>query len=237
MLALLGETLRGGADIAREAGLLILGGHSIDDPEPKYGMVVIGEAHPDRLLTNRGARAGDQLVLTKPIGTGILATALKRGLIGDADMLEAVRSMATLNAAAMEAAQAVGPAVHACTDVTGFGLLGHLHTMLEASGVAARIEAAAVPLLTGARDLGARGAVPGGTTRNLEAAGAFTAWHASVDDTTRVLLCDAQTSGGLLVAVAPDAVDGFIQHAAQRSTDAWRIGACLAGPAGTVEVT
>jgi selenide,water dikinase len=237
VLSLLGDTLRGGADVAREAGLLILGGHSIDDREPKYGMVAIGEAHPDRLLTNRGARPGDLIVLTKPIGTGILATGLKQDLLTEADLAEAVGWMTTLNAGAMEAALGLGGAVHACTDVTGFGLLGHLHNVLEASGVAARLEAAAVPLLARAHELVTRKAVPGGTARNREAADGYTSWDSRVDDATRTLLCDAQTSGGLLLFVHPDFGEQIGHELAVRGgSGGWTIGTITAGPTGAVEV-
>jgi selenide,water dikinase len=224
LLELLGETLRGGADTARRAGLVILGGHSIDDLEPKYGLVAVGEAHPDRLLTIGGARAGDRLILTKPIGTGILSTALKQDTIGDADMAEAVRSMTTLNAAAMEATLALGDAAHACTDVTGFGLLGHLHNLLRASGVAARLRASAVPLLPKATDLAAAGAVPGGTVRNVEAAREYARWSDGIPDALRTVLADAQTSGGLLVAVAPDAAPQLLGELAARRTLGVEIG-------------
>ena len=236
VLALLGETLRGGADVARDAGLLILGGHSIDDVEPKYGLVAIGEAHPDRLLTNRGAHPRDRLILTKPLGTGILATGLKREALSEADMAEAVGWMTTLNLGAMEAALAVGAAVHACTDVTGFGLIGHLRNMLEGSPVGARVHSAAVPVMTGARDLAASGAVPGGTVRNREAAAEYTSWHSSVSDETQILLCDAQTSGGLLLAVAADAAGRLAQELAHRGVTGWTIGEIVPGGAGTVEV-
>lgn len=237
VLALLGETLRGGADVARAAGLLILGGHSIEDVEPKYGLVAIGEAHPDRLLTNRGARLGDRLVLTKPIGTGILATGLKRDALTEDGMAEAVGWMTTLNAGAMEAALALGGSVHACTDVTGFGLLGHLRNMLEGGSLAARVDSSAVPIMTGARALVASGAVPGGTVRNREAAAGYTTWDPSVSDETQTLLCDAQTSGGLLLAVAPDATDRLAQELAHRDVTGWSIGEIVPGTAGTVEVT
>src|SRR5262245_60086856 len=163
---LLGEVIRGGADVAKAAGAFVLGGHSVDDPEPKYGMTVIGEVHPERIVTTAGARPGDALVLTKPIGTGILTTALKRDLVRSADLTEAVRSMTTLNAGAARATLATG--VHAATDVTGFGLLGHLHNLLRASQVGAELNAAAVPVLPGVRELIAKGAVPGGTRRNRE---------------------------------------------------------------------
>src|SRR5438128_3927330 len=146
---LLGEVLRGGADVARAAGAFVLGGHSVDDPEPKYGMVAIGEVHPDRIVRNSGAKPGDVLVLTKPLGTGVLTTALKRDLLTEQDVAPAVTAMTTLNAGAARAMLGVG--VHAATDVTGFGLLGHLRTLLEASGAAAEVRAAAVPLLPRAR--------------------------------------------------------------------------------------
>jgi selenide,water dikinase len=237
LLALLGETLRGGADVAREAGVLILGGHSIDDPEPKYGMVAIGEAHPDRLLTNRGARPGDLIVITKPIGTGILATGLKRDLLTEADMAEAVRWMTVLNAGAMDAALDLGSAVHACTDVTGFGLIGHLRNVLDASGVGARLDAGRVPLLARAHELASGGVVPGGTNRNREAANGHTTWGAGVDDATRTLLCDAQTSGGLLLFVDPEAEERLDQELATRlGAGGWTIGVVNRGAPGSVEV-
>lgn len=236
VLALLGETLRGGADVARQAGLLILGGHSIDDPEPKYGLVAVGEAHPDRIVRISGARPGDQLVLTKPIGTGILSTALKRDLIAERDMAEAVRGMTTLNAAAMDAMLALGKDLHACTDVTGFGLLGHLHNMMRASGVGARLQAGAVPVFAKVPELAAAGAVPGGTTRNLEAAAEYARWGAHVSGVLRTVLADAQTSGGLLITAAPDAAPRLLGELAARQTLAVIVGEVIAHPTGVVEV-
>lgn len=220
MLALLEETVRGSADVARDAGAFVLGGHSIDDPEPKFGMVAVGEVHPDRVITIRGAQPGDQLVLTKPLGTGILSTALKRDLISQAEMAPAVTAMTTLNAGAARAMRALGSAVHAATDVTGFGLVGHLSTMLTASAVGARLEAARAPVFDGVRPLVEAGAVPGGTTRNAEAAAAFTTWADDVDEITRTVLCDAQTSGGLLIAVAPDAGDALLGALRREDTPA-----------------
>src|SRR5207249_4133696 len=157
------------------------------------------EFHPERIVTNAGARAGDVLVLTKPIGTGILTTALKRDLLSEAELGEAVAVMTTLNAGAAHAMAGAG--VHAATDVTGFGLLGHLHTLLAASGVAAEVAARAVPFLPRGREMAERGAIPGGTTRNLESLAAAVGFDPGVDAVTRVLLGDAQTSGGLLIAV------------------------------------
>ena len=232
---LLGEVLRGGGDVARAAGAFVLGGHSIDDPEPKYGMAVVGEVHPDRITTNAGARPGDALVLTKPIGTGVLTTALKRDLVSEAELAPAVAAMTTLNAAAARAMLAVG--VHAATDVTGFGLLGHLHSLLEASGAAAEVTAQAVPLLPHARDMAARGAVPGGTQRNLTSIADAVSFAVGVDETTRVLLCDAQTSGGLLIAVPPDKTEALVTALARAEAPAAAvIGRVVAGPPGRVAV-
>ena len=238
LLALLGDTLRGGADIVQRAGALLLGGHSIDDPEPKYGLVAIGEARPEKIITNRGARPGDALVLTKPLGTGILSTALKRDLIAESGMAEAVRVMTTLNAGALEAARTVGDALHAGTDVTGFGLLGHLRNLLEQSGCAARVTAHAVPEFADARRLAAAGAVAGGTQRNLDAAEAWTRWPAGIDPAHRIVLADAQTSGGLLLAVAADHREALIAALGARDDvpAAASIGEVIDGPAGTIEI-
>ena len=230
---LLGDVLRGGGDIAREAGAFVLGGHSVDDPEPKYGMVAIGEVHPKRITTLAGALAGDALVLTKPIGTGVLTTALKRDLATAADIATAVQSMATLNAGAARAMLAHG--AHAATDVTGFGLLGHLQNMLAASNVGAELDAAAIPLLPRAAELAERGAIPGGTTRNREALTDQVRFDSAVPERLRVLLFDAQTSGGLLIAVAPDRADALVAALKQEKTPAAaRIGRIVSGPRGMI---
>jgi selenide,water dikinase len=235
---LLGEVLRGGADIATEAGAFVLGGHSIDDPEPKYGMVVIGEAHPNRIVTLARARAGDTLVLTKPIGTGVLSTALKRDLATAQDLAPAVTSMTTLNAGGARAMRATGAGVHAATDVTGFGLLGHLHNMLAASGVAAELDAATVPLLPKAMELTERGAIPGGTKRNREALESHVKFGAEVPEPLRVLLFDAQTSGGLLIAVDSDRASTLLAALEREATpSAVRIGRLVRGAAGTITVS
>ena len=234
---LLGEVLRGGADIAREAGAFVLGGHSVDDPEPKYGMVAIGEVHPNRIVTLARARAGDALVLTKPIGTGILSTALKRDLATAAEIAPAVQSMTTLNAGAARAMRATGGGVHAATDVTGFGLLGHLHNMLAASGVSAEIDAAAVPLLPKAVELAERGAIPGGTNRNREALAPHVTFDPGVGAAMRVLLFDAQTSGGLLIAVDPDRANTLLAALQREGTPAAaRIGRLARGVPGAIAV-
>jgi selenide,water dikinase len=232
----LGDILRGGGDVVHAAGAVTIGGHSIDDAEPKYGLCVLGEVAADAIVRNATARPGDVLFLTKPVGTGIISTAIKRGAADAETIAGAVACMTTLNRGAAEAMRRVG--VSAATDVTGFGLIGHLRSMLRASGVAARISAGAVPLLPAARKLAEAGCIPGGTRRNSADAAADVTWNAGVDEVTRVLLCDAQTSGGLLVAVTADRADAFA--AALRAADtpaAARIGDVLEGPAGRIEVT
>jgi len=234
---LLGDVLRGGADIAKEAGAFILGGHSVDDPEPKYGMVAIGEVHPDRITTLAGARAGDALVLTKPIGTGVLSTALKRDLASAADLAPAVKSMTTLNAGGARAMRSLGDAVHAATDVTGFGLLGHLNNMLQASGASAEIDAGSVPLLPRALELAERGAIPGGTKRNRETLAPQVSFADGVPEPVRVLLFDAQTSGGLLIAVESSRAGALISALEREGTPvAARIGRLTSGVPGTIAV-
>lgn len=235
-LEVLGEVLKGGQDVAREAGAFVLGGHSVDDPEPKYGMVVVGEVHPDRIVTIAGAQAGDALVLTKPIGTGVLTTALKRDLLSEAELEPAVAVMATLNAGAARAMREMGEGVHAATDVTGFGLLGHLHNLLAASKAAARLTAAAVPLLPHARAMAEQGAIPGGSRRNRDSLAEWT-FDERVGETDRVLLTDAQTSGGLLIAVAADHLDALLAALErERTPAAAMIGRVVAGEPGRIWV-
>lgn len=231
-LELLGEVLRGAREVADQAGCLVLGGHSIDDPEPKFGMVVVGEAHPERLLTNATARPGDLLVLTKPLGTGILTTALKQGIVTEADLAPAVRVMTTLNAAAAEAALTCGAT--AATDVTGYGLLGHLWTMLQASRVGARLDVSRLPVLPGAMELAAQGAVPGGSVRNLEAVSAD--WSDDVSEVERLLVADAQTSGGLLLTVPEERVRGLLHALQAAGTPAGRVIGEITGERGVIRV-
>lgn len=231
----LGEVLRGAAEVAGRAGCLILGGHSIDAVEPTFGMAVIGEVHPDRMLTNAGACAGDLLVLTKPLGTGILATALKRDALIESGMAEAVRSMTTLNDGAARAALKVG--VSAATDITGFGLIGHLTGMLEASKVAAEIAFDTLPILPHARNLASRGVIPGGTQRNLEAA-ENVEWAAELGTADRYLCVDAQTSGGLLLAVPAENEAALVAALKEERTPvAAVIGRVIAGKSGRIRVT
>ena len=196
---MLGDVLRGGYDKAAEANCLIVGGHTVDDNEPKYGLSVVGLVEPGRQVTNAGARPGDTLVLTKPLGTGIVTTGCKAGVAPPGSVETAVDTMATLNRAASEAMMEVG--VNACTDVTGFGLMGHLTGMLRASGVGAEIRASAAPVLPGVDELLAQGVAPGGTHRNEAGVAAYVQWDDAVTGNDRLLLCDAQTSGGLLISV------------------------------------
>jgi selenide,water dikinase len=228
---LLGEVLAGAQEIAAKAGCLILGGHSIDDPEPKFGMVVVGEAHPDRLLTNAGARPGDLIVLTKPLGTGILATALKKGVIAEPEMAQAVSVMTTLNDAAAAAALAHGAT--AATDVTGFGLLGHLRNILLASNVGARLDITRIPFLPGAGELAAQGSVPGGTRRNLETV--EVEWE-DISEMEAILCADAQTSGGLLITVPEDRVRGLMDALRAAHTPAHRVIGEITKEVGVIRV-
>jgi selenide, water dikinase len=217
--------LEGGAEIAREAGVAIVGGHSIDDPEPKYGLAVTGVVEPDRILRNSTAAAGHDLFLTKPIGVGVATTAIKRGIAPAQLETAAVDLMTTLNREAAAAARAAGAS--AVTDVTGFGLLGHLHELTQASGLAARVDAASVPLLPGVLELvsGDEAPIAGGTRRNRLWVEPSVSWGDGVDEHHRWLLCDAMTSGGLLVAAPPGS-----------DLPGARIGALEAGPAGSIAV-
>jgi selenide,water dikinase len=196
---LLGEVLAGGLDVAGECGFVVAGGHTVDDPEPKYGMAVVGEVHPDRMLTNAGLEPDQTLVLTKPLGIGVVTTALKRGMADTSVVTAAVSSMTRSNADASEAAIASGAT--GATDVTGFGLLGHAGRMADESGVDLHIVVADVPILDGARELAAAGAVPGGTGRNRAWVEERLRPAEGVDDLDITLLADAQTSGGLVFGV------------------------------------
>ena len=233
---LLARVLDGGADVVRAAGALVAGGHSIDDAEPKYGLAVVGTVDPQHVLTNAGAQAGDALVLTKPIGLGVISTAVKRDAATPELVAEAVRVMTTLNAGARDAALEINDAIHAATDVTGFGLLGHLRELLSASGLAGEIDAAAVPVIDGVRELVAAGMVAGGTQRNHAFVSDTTSWGA-IARADQLLLTDAQTSGGLLIAVAADRVGDLVDGLARRDELAAAIvGRCLAGTPGHVKV-
>lgn len=229
-LDILAEILRGGAEKAREAGLLIVGGHTIDDREPKYGAAVTGLVRPGEQITNGGARPGDRLFLTKPLGIGVITTAIKAGVAPPEVVALAIGVMATLNRAASEAMREVG--VTACTDVTGYGLLGHAREMAQASGVGIVLRAGAVPVLEGAAGLADLGVVPGGTFRNMTFLEGQVDWDPAVDALQQLLLADAQTSGGLLIAVPAGRGDALAAALARHgvSTVA-EVGFCEA-PAG-----
>jgi selenide,water dikinase len=230
------EILLGGIDKAQEAEVRIVGGHSIDDREPKYGLAVTGLVHPDRILRNSTARVGDHLILTKPLGMGIVSTAIKRELASTDLIARAVAVMTALNKNAALVAIAVG--AHACTDVTGFGLLGHLHEVTAGSQVGAEISFHRVPLLREVVDLAAQDVVPGGTKRNLAFAQEFADFDAAIDPVQRLILADAQTSGGLLLAVAPERTDDFLRALHANGVPVFAdIGVITNGPSGRIRVT
>jgi selenide,water dikinase len=220
--------------VAREAGCLVAGGHSIDDAEPKYGLAVVGTVDPQRVLTNAGARPGDRIVLTKPIGLGVISTALKHDVASSSHLDDALTVMTTLNAAARDAALDVG--VHAATDVTGFGLLGHLRELAAASAVGVDLSASAVPVIAGVRDLLAAGMVAGGTRRN-HASAAASVDFGGLAESEQLLLADAQTSGGLLLSVAPERTGALVDALARRGTLAAAvIGTTTADSPGRIRV-
>ena len=232
---IVGEVVRGGAEKVAEAGAVTVGGHTIDDKEPKFGLSVMGVVHPDKVVRNRGAEAGDVLLLTKPIGTGIMATAIKRGLETEDSARDFIESMATLNRAACEAMVEIG--VHAATDVTGFGLLGHVHEMAEASGVAVELDLAAVPLFERVLGYAADDVTPGRTADLIAWAREFMRWNAGADAGVWLrVLCDPQTSGGLLMAAAPERAEALEGALAARGVLVARVGVCVPGLPGGVTV-
>jgi selenide,water dikinase len=230
-LEMLGRVLEGGAKVAAGAGMTVVGGHTIHDPEPKYGMAVTGFVDPERIVRNSTAPPGATLILTKPLGVGMVTTALKRGRADEGLVAEAVELMTTLNAAASEAMVDAG--AEAATDVTGFGLLGHLHFMLMASGVAAEVDAGAVPVLEGVAALAEAGMVAGGTRKNHAFVSDHVDWG-ELPETEQLVLADAQTSGGLLIA-ATDA-HRLMASLAERGVPAARIGRTVSGTAGRIRI-
>ena len=219
---ILGRILKGGADKAVEAGTLIAGGHTIEDPEPKYGLSVTGIVQPGHQVANVGAQPGDALMLTKPLGSGVLTTAHKNGALDDTSLAEIVAIMAELNRNASEAMIEVG--VNACTDITGFGLLGHMKGMLDGSGVGASLTLSDIPTIPAAWEMIDRGFVPGGTGRNRLWIEDAVTWHPAITEAGRVMLMDAQTSGGLLIAVSADKRDALIAALQSRNATAAVIG-------------
>jgi selenide,water dikinase len=233
--SVLGEILRGGADVCKRAGIDIVGGHTIRTEEPIYGLAVTGSVHPARMVTNAGARPGDVLVLTKPVGIGIITTAAKQDLDPAHAIDRAIEIMVTLNDTACDAMQKVG--VHAATDVTGFGLLGHLRNLTRASQCAAEVWFDSVPVLDVAREYVRAGIAPGGTHANLRYIKETTEFAPDIDVAEQLILCDAQTSGGLLIAVAADRAEALVEAARSAGTMcAARIGVLRAGTAGTARV-
>ena len=232
----LGRMLLGGMDVAKEAGIVIAGGHTVKDREPKYGLSVTGIVRPDRIVTNAAAAVGDVLVLTKPLGSGIITTAAKAGVTDDATLTGAVATMRQLNRAGGEAMVEAG--VKSATDITGFGLAGHMLGMLKASGTAAKLRFPDIPLLPGVRELAERGIVPGGTRNNLDAFDPDISWADGISDEEKLIFCDAQTSGGLLIAVPSASTQGVLHGLARRGVTGAVIGRVVAAEdaAYTIEV-
>lgn len=235
----LADVLRGGADKVAEAGAELAGGHSIDDLEPKFGLAVTGVARPDEIVYNAGAQPGDQLVLTKRLGIGVLASALKKGLISEAEMMPAIEEAATLNAAAAAAMASVG--AHACTDVSGFGLAGHLGEMLDAGACGAVVRLNEVPLHDSVLDLIAQGVYAGGLRSNRDYVlprvhAAAAGEEIDAEDPRLLVLFDPQTSGGLLIAVAAERHTALRAALAERRVDAWTIGEIIAEPVGSITI-
>ena len=233
---IVGEVVRGGAEKVAEAGAVIVGGHTVDDKEPKYGLAVFGTIAPDAVVRNAGACPGDVLVLTKPIGTGVIGTALKNGLETEETARTVIETMATLNRAAAEAMQEVG--VRAATDITGFGLLGHVHEMALASGCAVELTLAQVPVFDGVLEYVRSGVVPGRTADVIAFAEPFTSWETSEFDapTWMQVLCDPQTSGGLLMSVPAESAQELQVAVQARGSIASRVGCVVEGEAGRVTV-
>ena len=234
-LSALADILRGGADKAREAGIDIVGGHTLDDQVPKYGLCVTGVVHPDRIWRNLGAEPGDCLVLTKPLGTGIVSTAVRKGEATEAVAREVSELMAMLNRVAAEIAQE--GEIHACTDVTGFGLLGHLREMLADGACGARISVAATPVIGPTRAFVERGFVPGGSRRNLQSVEPNVRFDEAVSDVDRLVLSDAQTSGGLLLAVPRDRSETLLAQLRAAEVAAAIVGEIVATHPGRIHVT
>lgn len=233
--ALVADILRGGYDKLSEAGVAVIGGHTVDNPSLIYGIVAVGVIHPQRIVTNAGAKVGDALILTKPLGTGVINQGIKTDKTPPEVIERAVEVMATLNKAAAEAMVEVG--VNACTDVTGFGFLGHLREMLVASQVSARIKVSQVPFIDGVMELAEQKLFPGGSRSNRRFVEPFIHWSDGVPETVRMLLCDAQTSGGLLISVAKEKLDALL-NAMQKRGVRWAavVGEITGDEIGTVSV-
>ncbi|WP_172253856.1 selenide, water dikinase SelD [Saccharibacillus deserti] len=232
--SVLTEILRGAGDKMAEAGVTLVGGHSIDDKEPKFGLAVTGTVHPDRIRTNAGAKAGDTLILTKPIGVGILTTSIKKDLLSEEEIARVTSVMATLNKTAAETMEPYD--VNACTDVTGFGLLGHAVEMAKGSGMGIVIRSADVPLLPRVRELAEGGSVPGGTRNNHDHVQPDVSFPDDLDQIGRWILCDAVTSGGLLIAAPGDQADELLERLQAAGVEASAIGSVTSENPGRITV-
>ena len=234
-ISVLKDILRGGLDKMREAGVVLVGGHSVDDLEPKYGLSVMGVVHPKRLVTNGGARPGDKLVLTKPLGTGIICTAIKAGAADKETVAKVSGSMAALNDKASELMQEVG--VHACTDITGFGLIGHAWQMADNSRVGIEFNSASVPFLSEAVEFAQNGFCPGGLHRNREFYSKSVEFVEQVPEYVQDILFDPQTSGGLLISLTPEAAQLLLDKLLKAKVrPAAIVGEVISGPAGKILV-
>jgi selenide,water dikinase len=219
---LLSEIIRGGAEMVRQSGAIIAGGHTIQDKEPKFGLVALGFAHPDKLMTKGGMKPGDQLVITKPLGFGVTTTALKRAMASEQDIVEVTRWMKTLNGAASELATAYG--VKAATDVTGFSLIGHSHEMASASHCGIRFNYPKIPFISCAKKYADAYTFPGGAADNRLFFEEHVTYGVELEDNEKMLLFDPQTSGGLLLALEPDQFDGFMTAAKEEEIPVWQVG-------------
>ena len=234
-ISVLKDILRGGADKMREAGVVLVGGHSIDDAELKYGLSVTGTVHPEQLVTNAGAEAGDKLILTKPLGTGIISTAVKAGIASQETIARITRCMATLNDRASALMQETG--VHACTDITGFGLLGHTVQIAQNSQVGINFHLAAIPFFPEAIEFAMQGMCPGGLSRNREFYRDMVRIEARIPEPRQDILFDPQTSGGLLICLKPDKAELLLGKLRQNGmTDAAIIGEAVSEPGGVITV-
>jgi len=224
------QILKGGANKALEAGIVIAGGHTVADEEPKYGLSVTGLVRPGAQVSNATSQPGDWLVLTKPIGTGIITTAGKQGVAPKSVMDEAISIMASLNKDAAEVMVEVG--VNACSDITGFGLIGHLNEMVEGSGTSAEIQLSSIPVIDGTKDLLSNSIVPGGTLRNLESVENAVSWGEGISNDDKLLLCDAQTSGGLLISVPEPKLEPLLKKLSEKKVGATSVVGKIVQPNG-----
>ncbi|GGG68535.1 selenide, water dikinase SelD [Paenibacillus radicis (ex Gao et al. 2016)] len=232
--SILTDILRGAADKVKEAGATLVGGHSIDDKEPKFGLAVTGLIHPDRVKTNAGAQPGDKLILTKPIGVGIMTTSIKKELLSEEEVKRVTNVMAALNKTSAEIMNRYD--AHACTDVTGFGLMGHALEMAKGSGVGIVIVNESVPKLPRVRELAESGCVPGGTKNNFKHIEQDVTFPAAMDQIDQWILCDAVTSGGLLIAVAAEQAESMLGELQQAGVEANIIGEATSAHAGQIRV-